>query len=96
MGTNMARLLSHYWDRQHTVPKAGISLGKAFVTERGVTQGYLAYPMIFKIMVDVVVPTVLAEACGPQEAHHSLGWEAGEQNFVFYTEDGGIVVRDYI
>ena len=28
--------------------------------------------------------------CGPQEAQLGLGWVAGEQNLVFYANDGSI------
>ena len=56
--------------------------------ERGVTQGNLFSSTIFNIMVDVVIRTVLLEVCGPQGAHHGLGWVEGEHNIVLYVNDG--------
>ena len=35
----------------------------------------------------------MLEVCGPQEAHHGLGWAAGEHIIVFYAYDGRIGVR---
>ena len=87
MGPDMARLLAHYWDRQQIVPKSGRFLGKAFGTDRGVTQGKLASPMIFNIMVDAVVREVLEEVCGLQEAQHGMGWAEREWNLVFYADN---------
>ena len=49
-------------------------------TERGVTQGEPVSPKIFNILVSAVVREVLLEVCGPQQAHHGLGWSAGEHN----------------
>ena len=61
-----------------------------FVTGRGVSQGKPASPMIFNIMVDVVVRAVLMLVCGPQEAQHRMVWAEGDQNMVFYVDDGQI------
>ena len=36
--------------------------------------------MIFNIVVYVVVWAVIEEVFSPQEAQHSMGWEAGERN----------------
>ena len=49
--------------------------------------------MIFNIVVDGVVPAFREVVCGTQEAHHGLGWAAGEQNLIFYTNDGRISGR---
>ena len=46
--------------------------------------------MIFNIMVDVVVRAVLMLVCGPQEAQHRMVWAEGDQNLVFYVDDGQI------
>ena len=59
LGTNLARLLNHYWERQRIVPKAGKFMGKEFGTGKGVTQVYPASPMIFNIVVDEVMRVVL-------------------------------------
>ena len=64
MVPNMARLVAHYLDRQYIVPKAGILLGKVSGTQIVVTQDNPASPMIFNIVVDAVVRTVLKEVCG--------------------------------
>ena len=55
-----------------------------------VTQGFLSPPTIFNIVVDVMVMLVLLEVCGPQEAHHGLGWEEEYHNIVFYADYGRI------
>ena len=96
MGPNLSRLLSHYWGRQQIVPKAGWFLGKSFDTGYGLTQGDPAPPMIFNIVVDVVVRSVLEDVCGPQESQFGLGWAAGEENIVFYTDDARIAGRYHI
>ena len=50
--------------------------------------------MIFNIVMDVVVWEVLEEVCSLQEAQHSMGWEAGARNFIFYVDDGRIAGKD--
>ena len=65
------------------MPKTSKFLGKIFRTGIGLTKGYLAPPMIFNIVVDVVVLAVLDVICGPQEDQHVLGWAAGERNVIF-------------
>ena len=59
------------------------------------TQGDPASPIIFNLVVDMVLQAVLEEVCSPQEAQHGMGWEAGENNLVFYADDGRIVGRDH-
>ena len=49
------------------VPKASRFLGMALGTRIGVTQGNPASPMIFNIVVDTVLRTVLEGVCGTQE-----------------------------
>ena len=55
MGLNLSWLLESYWKRQRIVSKKGKCLGTEFGTGRGVTQGDLASPIIFNIVMDVVV-----------------------------------------
>ena len=52
--------------------------------------------MIFNIVVNVVVRSVLGVVCGPQGAWNGMGWETGEQKLVFYTYDSQIAGRDHI
>ena len=52
--------------------------------------------MIFNIVVDVMVKAVLEVVCGPQEARHGMSLAAGEQNLVFYVDDGMKVGRYHI
>ena len=78
------------------VPEAKRFLGTPFGTGRGVTQVYPMYPMIFNIVVDAVGRATLEVVCGPQEARHGMGWEAGESNLTFYADDGRIGGRDHI
>ena len=92
MGQNMDLLISHHWYNQQFVPKAIRFLGKVFGTYRGVMEVHPASPMIFNIMVNLVVRAVLTVVCGPQEAHHGMGWVVGERNLVFYVDDGKIAV----
>ena len=47
-------------------------------------QGDPSSPIIFNIVVDVVLRAVLAEVCGPQEAHRGLVLAAVNGVF-FYT-----------
>ena len=96
IGEIMARLITHYWDNLIFVLKAKRFLGTPFGTGRGVTQGYPMYPMIFNIVVDAVGRATLEVVCGPQEARHGMGWEAGESNLTFYADDGRIGGRDHI
>ena len=64
MVPNLARLLENFWKRQRIFPKAGKCLGIVFGTGRGVTQGDPASPIIFNMVVDTVVRTVLDVVCG--------------------------------
>ena len=52
--------------------------------------------MIFNIMVGAVVIALLEIVCGPQEDWHGMGWAAGEQNLVFYADEGRIAGRYHI
>ena len=52
------------------------------------------YPTIFNIVVDAVVWFVLLEVCGPQESQHGMGWLVGDQDVVFYTDGGHILVGE--
>ena len=95
MGKKMARLIANNWDNLMFVPKVKRFLGMPFGTGRGVTQGDPTTPMIFNIVVDAVVRATLEEVCGPQEARHGMGWEAGERNLTFYVDNRRIVGRDH-
>ena len=77
MGPNLTCLLTHYWERQKIVPKAGNFMGKVFSTGRVITLVEPASPIIFNIVVYVVASEVLEEFCGPQEARHGMGSTAG-------------------
>ena len=90
MVQNMDRLIDHYWDSHKFVAKANRFLGTSFGTVRGATQGDPTSPIMFNIVVDAVVRDVLDVVCGPQEAQHSMGWDMGERNMVFYANDGRI------
>ena len=59
------------------VPKSKRFLGTPCGTGIGVTQGNLASPMIFNIVVDAVLRETLEVVCRPQEARHGMGWAAG-------------------
>ena len=52
--------------------------------------------MIFNIVVNVVVRSVLGVVCGPQGAWNGMGWATGEQKLMFYTYDSQIARRDHI
>ena len=60
------------------------------------TQGDPVYPTILNIVIYWEVRTTLLEFCGLQEAHHGLGWDGGEQDIVFYDDDGRITGRNPI
>ena len=96
MGTNLAQLLTAYWDWQSIVPRMVKFLGKYFCTGRGLKQGDPSSPMILNIMVDLVVRAVLDVVYRPQEDHHVLEWVAGKQNIIFYANDGRIAGRDHV
>ena len=87
MVPNLACLIKIYWDRQRIMAKMGKFLGKYFRTGRGVTQGNPAPQMIFNIVVDVVVQSVLDVVCRPRKDQHCLRWEARERNLFFYADD---------
>ena len=59
-------------------------------------QGEPVYPTILNIVVDAVARSILIEVCGPQEAHHGLVWAVGEQDIIFYANDGHIMGRNPI
>ena len=63
--------------------------------ERG-DPGGPGLPNIFNILVDTVVRVILLKFCRPQEAHHGLGWAAGEHNIFFYADSGCIAGRNPI
>ena len=86
----MDRLIDHYWDSHKFVAKANRFLGTAFGTVRGFTQDDPTSSIIFNIVVDAAMRDVLDVVCGPQEAQHSMGWDMGERNMVFYANDGRI------
>ena len=96
MVQNTARLISHHWDSLTFVPEAKSFLGTAFGIDRGFTQRYLVSPMIFNILVDAAVRTVLEVLCGPHWLRHGMGWAAGEHNLVFYADDRRIARREHI
>ena len=96
MGTNQEQLLITYWDRQRIVPKTGKFLRKEFRTGRGLTQGDPTSTMILKKVVDAVVWAVLDVVCGPQEAQNGLGWAAGEQILIFYSDDGRMAEQYHV
>ena len=52
-------------------------MGETFGMGRGIMQGNPASIMILNIVFNVVFRVVLEEVCGPQEAHHGMGWAAG-------------------
>ena len=62
------------------VPEVGKYLGTSFGTGKGVNQGEPVSPMIFNILVDAVVRSVLEKVCRPQEEQHDMGWEARARN----------------
>ena len=94
LGPNLARLITHYWEHQRIVTRAGKFLGKAFGTGRGVTQGDPTSPMIINIVVDAVMRAVLDEVCRTQEAHNGLGWAVEERNLAFYANNGMIAGQE--
>ena len=45
--------------------------------------------MVFNIVVDVVLRSVLDVVFGPQEAQHGLGWVAGDHSLIFTPTTAG-------
>ena len=68
LGQSTDRLSAHHWGNLIFFPKAKSIQGTPFGTGRGVTQGYLVYPMIFNIVVDAVVRATLEVVCVTQES----------------------------
>ena len=62
MEPNLARILENHWKHNWMVPMVGKFLGTVFGTGRGVTYVNPAYSMIFDIVVDAVVWSVLEKA----------------------------------
>ena len=52
--------------------------------------------MILNIVVDAVVRAILDVVCGPQKAQNGLVWAAGEQNLIFYADNGRILGREHM
>ena len=52
--------------------------------------------MIFNILLDAVERVVLSDVCGTQESQFGFSWAPGEQNLVFYADDGWITGWDHI
>ena len=78
-------------------------LWKAFGIGRGVIQVDPASPIIFNIVVNVVVWSVLDVVCSTQVdvvcsiqvEQHGIEWEAWEINLVFYANDNRIEGQDH-
>ena len=91
LGANLQQLLKKYRDGQTLISRARgyYSRGK-----RGVTLGDPVSPTIFKIVVDAVLRAAFMGVCVPHEDHHGVGWVAGGQYILFYSDDGRIVGRN--
>ena len=96
LGKNLQSILKRFWEGQTVVPRARGCYSRPFNTYWGLNQGDPLYPNIFKIVDDTVVRAMVLEVWGPQEAHHGLGWAVGDQDIVFYANNGRIAGRDPI
>ena len=96
LGKNLQRIVERLWEGHTVITRAGGCHGNPINTGQGVTQGEPVYPTIFNIVVCVLVWAMLLEVCASQEAQHGLRWAAGEQEILFYADDGRITGRNPI
>ena len=54
------------------------------------TQGYPVPTTILNIVVDAVLRAMLMEVRVPQESQDGLEWGTGEQEIMFYSDNGHI------
>ena len=83
VGPRALTLLKTYWDQQKVTLKQGGCYGRVFHPERGVTQGDIASPTLFNIMIDAV--------CRQLFSHLKTQFPEDEMSVVaFYADDGYI------
>ena len=93
---NLKQILGNYWYEQRLVLRSGKYYSRLLHMGQGVTYGYPVTPTTFNIVVDAVVWEKLREVCGPQEPLNRMGWAAGDQDTVIYTDYDRIPVRNPI
>ena len=94
VGPNTIRLLQRYWAQQRIVVRSRGYHGEPFTATRGVTQGDIASPTIFNIVVDAVVRYWLSMVSTAAIANHGLGIEVCNKLALFYADDGLVASRD--
>jgi len=83
IGQKLRRVIWKYWNQQKSVIRKGKYCGKVFTPSRGVTQGDIISPIIFKILVDSVISRV--------EGHIGENEYIKLKSFkIFYADDGVI------
>ena len=65
-----------------------------FKGDRGVTQGYPLYPIIFNVVVDMMVRHWVTVTVEGAEERGERGKEGRHQNALFYTDDGMVASSD--
>ena len=93
VGTNMVRLLKHFWDNAELVCRTMGRYGEPFKAERGVTQGGPVSPKVFNIMVDAIVREWIRELIGDEAASDGLNDAIRLLLAIFYADDGYIASR---
>jgi hypothetical protein len=86
VGERILLMLSNFWDSLTVVARQQGYYSKPFRSERGTTQGDIASPTIFNILVDAVV----------REWYHQLRSEGIDDvvRAIFYADDGHIYSSD--
>ena len=76
------------------VARAGSYYGAAFKEDLGVTQGDPLSPTIFNVAVDAMVRHWVSVTVEGAEERGEFGKEGRHQNFLFYADDGMVVLSD--
>ena len=86
VGPKIRRILKTFWDNQVLAVKQNGFYGAPFTIGRGVTQGDIASPTIFNIVVDAVVRVVSNDL---EEKENNLNMKIPTLN-LYYEDDGYI------
>ena len=95
-GPCMTRLLEAFWDNQQVVVRQQGYHGPAFSADRGSTQGGLASPTLFNMVVDAVIRHWLSLVLNGNGdiVENGLGHTVADRLSILYADDGLLGARD--